>query len=179
MTQRYTSSVRGAGAALFLCTAAALPVQAADNVHFSGSLVASACILTLQGTDVATVDFAQLDAADFVPSGQSTRKPLTFELTECDSALSNGVKVTFDGVEAPEASGILTLDSGSMASGIGIGIETLAGTPVAINNADGATFTLNTGNNTLHLNAWVQRLVGKDLTPGTFTATATVTFEYL
>lgn len=179
MAKRHTRPVRGMGAALLLYTAAALPVHAADNMHFSGSLVASACTMTMQGTDIATVDFSQLNADDFASSGQSARKPLTFELTDCDSALSNGVRVTFVGVEVPEADGILALDSGSMASGIGIGIETLAGVPVPINNDDGATFSLNTGNNTLPLNAWVQRLAGRDLMPGTFTATATVTFEYL
>ncbi|MDU2937549.1 MAG: fimbrial protein [Enterobacteriaceae bacterium] len=179
MIKRHTRQVWRAGAALFLCGVATLPAMATDNVHFSGRLVASACTLTLQGTDVAVVEFGQLDSADFIPSGQSARKPLNFELTDCDSALSDGVRVTFAGAEASGSTGILAIDSGSMASGIGIGIETLAGTPVGINDADGATFTLSTGNNTLRLNAWVQRLPGDDLQPGTFTATATATFEYL
>ncbi|ASG86548.1 fimbrial protein [Salmonella enterica subsp. salamae] len=179
MIKRHTRQVRKAGAALLLCVAATWPVRAADNVHFSGRLVASACTLILQGVDAAAVDFAQLDSADFIPSGQSARKPLIFELTDCDSALSGGVQVTFAGAEAPGSTGILAIDNGSMASGIGIGIETLAGAPVAMNDASGATFTLSTGNNTLRLNAWVQRLPGDDLKPGTFTATATATFEYL
>lgn len=156
MITRHTRQVWKAGAALLLCTVATWPARAADNVHFSGRLVASACTLILRGTDVATVDFAQVDSADFIPSGQSARKPLIFELTDCDSALSDGVQVTFAGVEAPGSTGIL-----------------------AINNASGATFMLSTGNNTLRLNAWVQRLPGEDLAPGAFTATATATFEYL
>ncbi|EAZ9180207.1 fimbrial protein [Salmonella enterica] len=179
MITRHTRQVWKAGAALLLCTVATWPARAADNVHFSGRLVASACTLILRGTDVATVDFAQVDSADFIPSGQSPRKPLIFELTDCDSALSDGVQVTFAGVEAPGSTGILAIDKGSMASGIGIGMETLTGEPVAINNASGATFMLSTGNNTLRLNAWVQRLPGEDLAPGAFTATATATFEYL
>ncbi|KAA5784824.1 fimbrial protein, partial [Klebsiella pneumoniae] len=102
-----------------------------------------------------------------------------FELTDCDSALSNGVQVTFTGTEATGMRGILAIDSHSGAFGIGIGIETLSGVPVGMNDKEGAIFTLVTGNNALNLNAWVQRLPGEDLVPGTFFASALVTFEYL
>lgn len=156
-----------------------LPVSAADNLHFSGSLVASPCTLTMQGADIAEVDFSSLDASDFIPGGQSARKPVVFELTDCDSALSNGVQVIFTGTEATGMRGILAIDSYSGASGIGIGIETLSGVPVGINNESGAVFTLVTGKNTLSLNAWVQRLPGEDLIPGRFSASALATFEYL
>lgn len=165
------------GVACILCGALILPVSAADNLHFSGSLVASPCTLTMQGTGIAEVDFSSLDSSDFTPDGQSARKPLVFELTDCDSALSNGVQVTFTGTEATGMRGILAIDSHSGA--FGIGIETLSGVPVGINNESGAVFTLVTGNNALNLNAWVQRLPGEDLVPGTFFASALVTFEYL
>ncbi|MBR7443116.1 fimbrial protein, partial [Klebsiella pneumoniae] len=46
------------GAACILCGALILPVSAADNLHFSGSLVASPCTLTMQGTGIAEVDFS-------------------------------------------------------------------------------------------------------------------------
>lgn len=49
------------GAACILCGALILPVSAADNLHFSGSLVASPCTLTMQGTGIAEVDFSSLD----------------------------------------------------------------------------------------------------------------------
>ncbi|HCL4775298.1 TPA: fimbrial protein [Salmonella enterica] len=167
------------GAACILWGTLILPVSAADNLHFSGSLVASPCTLTMQGADIAEVDFSSLDASDFIPGGQSARKPLVFELTDCDSALSNGVQVIFTGTEAAGMRGILAIDSYSGASGIGIGIETLSGVPVGINNESGAVFTLVTGKNTLSLNAWVQRLPGEDLIPGRFSASALATFEYL
>ncbi|EAA1052303.1 fimbrial protein [Salmonella enterica subsp. enterica] len=163
------------GAACILCGALILPVSAADNLHFSGSLVASPCTLTMQGTGIAEVDFSSLDSSDFTPDGQSARKPLVFELTDCDSALSNGVQVTFTGTEATGMRGILAIDSHSGA----FGIETLSGVPVGMNDKEGAIFTLVTGNNALNLNAWVQRLPGEDLVPGTFFASALVTFEYL
>lgn len=90
------------GAACILCGALILPVSAADNLHFSGSLVASPCTLTMQGTGIAEVDFSSLDSSDFTPDGQSARKPLVFELTDCDSALSNGVQVTLLEPKRPE-----------------------------------------------------------------------------
>lgn len=107
----------------------------------------------MQGADIAEVDFSSLDASDFIPGGQSARKPVVFELTDCDSALSNGVQVIFTGTEATGMRGITAIDSYSGASGIGIGIETLSGVPVGINNESGAVFTLVTGKNTLSLNA--------------------------
>lgn len=167
------------GVAFILWGALILPVSAADNLHFSGSLVASPCTLTMQGTGIAEVDFSSLESSDFTPDSQSARKPLVFELTDCDSALSNGVQVTFTGTEATGMRGILAIDSHSGASGIGIGIETLSGVPVGINDEEGAIFTLVTGNNALSLNAWVQHLPGEDLVPGTFFASALLTFEYL
>lgn len=182
MTKRHQRPSREAalhGVAFALWGALALPVSGADNLHFSGSLVASPCTLVVHGNHLAEVDFSSLDGADFIPSGQSARKPLVFELTDCDSALSNGVQVTFTGTEAAGMRGILAVDSGSGAAGIGIGMETLSGAPVGINDESGAVFTLLTGNNTLSLNAWVQRLVGEDLIPGAFSATAIATFEYL
>ncbi|EAB4070061.1 TPA: fimbrial protein [Salmonella enterica] len=167
------------GVAFILWGTLILPVSAADNLHFSGSLVASPCTLTMQGADIAEVDFSSLDASDFIPGGQSAREPVVFELTDCDSALSNGVQVIFTGTEATGTRGILAIDSYSGASGIGIGIETLSGVPVGINSESGAVFTLVTGKNTLSLNAWVQRLPGEDLIPGRFSASALATFEYL
>lgn len=167
------------GAALFVGVAAIQPAAAVDNLHFSGSLVASACTLVVNGTNLAEVNFASLDGSDFIPTGQSMRKPLVFELSDCDSALSGGVRVRFTGTEVSGMNGILAIDSSSAASGIGIGIETQMGALVGINDESGATFTLVTGNNALQLNAWVQRITGTDLGPGTFSATATVTFEYL
>lgn len=56
------------GAACILCGALILPVSAADNLHFSGSLVASPCTLTMQGTGIAEVDFSSLDSSDFLPT---------------------------------------------------------------------------------------------------------------
>lgn len=56
------------GAACILCGALILPVSAADNLHFSGSLVASPCTLTMQGTGIAEVDFRRLTVLISLPT---------------------------------------------------------------------------------------------------------------
>ncbi|HAY5054028.1 TPA: fimbrial protein, partial [Escherichia coli] len=95
------------------------------------------------------------------------------------SQSQNSVKVTFTGTEDTGQPGFLALDSDSQAQGVGIGIETVDGVPVKINNNSGATFVLSDGSNTLLFNTWVQAKSGRDVTLGNFTATATATFEYL
>ncbi len=71
------------------------------------------------------------------------------------------MQVTFTGTEATGMRGILALDSHSGASGIGIGIETLSGVPVGMNDEEGAIFTLVTGNNALSLNAGYNAFTAK------------------
>ncbi|PHM95555.1 fimbrial protein, partial [Salmonella enterica subsp. enterica serovar Typhimurium] len=88
-----------------------LPVSVSDNLHFSGSLLATPCTLTMQGTWIPAFAFSSLDSSAVTPDGQSARTPLVFELTDFDSALSNGVQVTFTGTEATGMRGILAIYS--------------------------------------------------------------------
>lgn len=150
---------------------------ATNNLHFSGNLVAGACTLVVQGNHLADVVFPKLSAGDLALA-PSAFQPFSFQLTDCSTALSNGVRVTFSGVEAAGLAGFLALDGSSTASGVGIGIATLPGTAVAINSGN-ATFTLTSGNNTLNLQARVQAIPGAEIVPGHFSASATATFEYL
>ncbi len=73
---------------------------------------------------------------------------------------------------------ILAVDDFSGASGIGIGIETLSGGPVGMNDKEGEIVTLVTGKNTRNQNAWVQRIPGEELTPGRFSESALAPVEY-
>lgn len=152
---------------------------ATNNIHLVGNLVAAACVVTPSGGNLATVVFPQLSAGDLLLAGQSARQPVTFVLAGCDTSLSNGVRVTFSGNTVSGMSDILALEGSSTAAGVGIGLETLSGEPVAVNGASGATFVLTKGSNTLQLNAWVQMIPGQDIQPGNFSAVATAEFEYL
>ncbi|HDI5841852.1 TPA: fimbrial protein, partial [Escherichia coli] len=83
------------------------------------------------------------------------------------------------GTEDSGQPGFLAVDDTSTAQGVGIGMETLDGTRVDINNTTGATFALINGNNDINFRAWIQAKSGRDVTIGEFTASLTATFEYI
>ncbi len=89
------------------------------------------------------------------------------------------MQVTLTGTEDSEQPGFLALDTTSTAQGVGIGMETIDGVRVAINNPTGAKFTLSDGSNDIHFRAWLQAKSGRDVTLGDFTANLTATFEYI
>lgn len=150
-----------------------------NNVHFFGQLVADACQLVVNGETLAEVVFSPISAPDLAVRRQSAHIPFTLQLKDCKTALSEGVTVRFSGTTASGMNGFLAMDAASEASGIAIGIETATGTQVEVNGASGAKFTLDNGLNVLNFNAWIQVLDGDVITPGTFSATANVAFEYL
>lgn len=168
-----------AGHALLLWGALSAQGMSEDNLHFTGQLISSACTLVITGNNLADVTFPVLNIKDLQKRGQSVRVPFILQLKDCNTALGTGVTVTFSGTEVSDMAGILALDGQSQAEGVGIGIETAEGNPVAINGSSGATFVLNNGQNSLNFNAWVQTIPGAEMTPGRFSATATAAFEYL
>lgn len=149
-----------------------------DNLRFRGNLVASACTVVVNGVTLAEVAFPVLSAGDLLRA-PSAPQPFTLQLNDCDSALSSGVRVTFTGTEAAGLKGYLALDANSTAGGVAIGIRTLTGRVVDINNAAGTTFTLVPGSNQLALNAVVQAISSSGISAGSFSASATANFEYL
>ena len=163
---------------LSLCGMLAVSAHAANNVHFTGNLLAGSCSPVIVGTAMEEIIFPPAEAADLQASGQSARVPVTLKLANCESSLQN-VKVTFSGTEDPLlAAGFLALASGSRASGVGIGIETSNGTAVPVNSTAGVTFPLTAPNTTLNFNAWLQVEPGVTIVPGEFSASMTATFEY-
>ncbi|MGQ7114388.1 fimbrial protein, partial [Escherichia sp. TWPC-MK] len=73
------------------------------------------------------------------------------------------------GTEDSGQPGFLAVDDTSTAQGVGIGMETLDGKRVDINNTTGATFALTNGNNDINFRAWIQAKSGRDVTIGDFT----------
>ncbi|EHJ7971588.1 fimbrial protein, partial [Escherichia coli] len=97
----------------------------------------------------------------------------------CKGPAGYNVKVTLSGTEDSGQPGFLAVDDTSTAQGVGIGMETLDGKRVDINNTTGATFALTNGNNDINFRAWIQAKSGRDVTIGEFTASLTATFEYI
>lgn len=164
--------------AIALLLGSSVTAQAAENLKFHGTLVEDVCELVINNGNLAEVTFPALSAAELAKA-PSAAQPFTMTLKNCYSTLSSKVRVTFTGTEATDASGLLALDNSSAASGVAIALETTTGTAVAINNTTGTTFTLQTGSNSLTMNARVKAIGGQQIVPGQFSASATATFEYL
>lgn len=148
------------------------------NMHFTGEVIAGACELIVNGGTMAAVDFHTISTIQFNADGKTTPVPFTLGLKNCQTALATGVLVTFQGMQDSLLPDLLALDSSSVASGFAIGIETSAQQPLIINAAQGAPFIITEGNTIINLQAWLQKKSGVDITPGEFTATAMIGFEY-
>ena len=156
--------------------------SAKNNLHFTGNLIDKSCTLVAPGGLLAEVRFPTISSRDLSTQMQSGKVSMAFELENCkgSSQSQNSVKVTFTGTEDTGQPGFLALDSDRQAQGVGIGIETVDGVPVKINNNSGATFVLSDGSNTLLFNTWVQAKSGEDAdADGVIHRHATATFEYL
>ncbi|CVC83195.1 Major fimbrial subunit precursor [Serratia marcescens] len=153
---------------------------AADNLHFSGALVAEPCVIP-PGQETIALDFGGVVDKYLY---QYRRTPgLAFEivLADCDPALGKTVSVTLQGSESRALPGLLALASGSGATGIAIGLETPAGAALPINRASDK-ITLLPGANAVRLQAYVQAepgaLANKTLEYGAFGAVATFNLNY-
>lgn len=178
MTRNQRSYI-SAGLPGLLLLAQSAGVSAQDNVHITGNLLNKSCQLVVQGGLLAEVHFPTISNKDLISQGRSDKMPMVFQLENCKGPAAYSVKVTLTGTEDTEQPGFLALDPGSIAQGVGIGIEKDGADQVFINNTDGASFVLSNGNNTLNFKTWIQAKSGRNVTFGEFTATATATFEYL
>lgn len=156
------------------------PALAADNMRFHGALVAEPCIIP-PGDEKITLDFGTVIDKYLYLNTRTNSQPFDIRLTECDLSLGKTVKVTFSGKENPMLPGLLELEAGSQANGIGIGMETQEGTPLPLNKP-GPGFGLVSGANTLTLRAYVQgepkAITDQTIERGPFNAIATFSLEY-
>ncbi|ECF1699761.1 TPA: fimbrial protein [Salmonella enterica subsp. enterica serovar Enteritidis] len=153
-------------------------IFAGTAIHYSGELIAGACEMIVNGDTMATVDFNTVSISEFNANEKTTPVPFTLSLKNCHTALATGVLVTFHGVQDSFWPNLLALESSSTADGFAIGIETTDHQPLMINATQGTEFLLTDGNTTISLEAWLQKHSGTDITPGEFTGSATVSFEY-
>ncbi|EOW6770279.1 fimbrial protein [Cronobacter muytjensii] len=163
---------------LLACTTQAL--AAADNVHFSGTLVAEPCTLPDADTDIS-LDFGTVVTKYLYQYQRTKSQPFAIHLQECDPAIMSTVGVTFQGTVDTELTDLLALDASSTAKGVAIGIERQDGTLLPVNKAS-PEMPLVSGNTTLNFNAFVQIqptvLANKSLTEGSFTAISTFILSY-
>ncbi|WP_438867717.1 fimbrial protein [Pseudomonas sp. L1(2025)] len=154
--------------------------HAADNLSFKGNLVEEACTIR-PGDEAITLELWDLTSKYLYLNTRSVGKRFQLHLEECDTTIGDSVTITFGGVENAELPGLLALDGGSGASGIGVGIETLSDKPLPL-NAVSDKQVLSDGNNVIELKAYVQgepkALLDQTIGHGAYTVTSTFTLDY-
>ncbi|MEN4243661.1 fimbrial protein [Serratia marcescens] len=166
------------GAGLLVSTSGG--VIAAENMHFSGALVAEPCTLRPGDEDIR-LDFGTVIDKYLYTYGRTEGKAFSLVLQDCDISLGNSVKVTFTGAESAALPGLLRPDGGSLAKGIALGLETATGAPLALNKPSEG-YAIGKGSNSLQLQVYVQgepeAIAQKSIGLGAFSAVATFGLEY-
>ncbi|CRM02037.1 fimbrial protein [Pseudomonas asgharzadehiana] len=176
---RHERVQKGALALLLTCGLAPLG-QAADNLRFKGSLVEEACTLR-PGDEAITLELWDLTSKYLYINTRSVGRRFQLHLQECDTTISDSVTITFGGTGNPELPGLLALDAGSGASGIGVGLETLGDKPLPVNSVSDRQ-VLSDGSNVIELKAYVQgepaAIRDQTIGHGAYTVTSTFTLDY-
>ncbi|ENA1775494.1 type 1 fimbrial protein [Yersinia ruckeri] len=108
-------------------------------------------------------------------------KVFYLHLEHCDLSLANSMTILFTGQENPKLPGLLALEKGSQASGIGIGLETVPGKKIALDKPSDP-IPLIGEDNIISLRAYIaaeqNAIEQRSITPGFFSSIATFSISY-
>lgn len=147
---------------------------AATDVHFTGVLVSDPCSLATDSED-QLVDFGSIPKKDFLNDGVSLPKRFTIILNDCDTTISDMVKLTFLGDEDSSQKGLFSTTGD--AKGVAIKLTQEDGSEILPN----AAFTageLNNGSNEFMFQAAVSSGSYDQITFGDFKAVIGFSMEY-
>lgn len=162
-----------------------LPVRAADNMGFKGTLLDRPCRLD-PASDGQNIELYERPVVDFwyLP-GRGPKKEFTIKLVNCHATTINKiVRVTFEGVAEPKLPGYLAV-RGKNAGRLAVGIVDTDGSSllklgVAHNKGGGDKVTANTV--TLTFGAYPQAtpeaIASKSVVPGEYDATTNFKLSY-
>ncbi|MEC4167164.1 fimbrial protein [Pseudomonas sp. MS-1(2024)] len=154
--------------------------RAADNLRFSGGLVAEACSFR-PGDEAIVLDQLEASSHYLYLNARTVSKPFQIHLEGCDTSISNFVTTRFSGNENPTLPGLLALGGGSTAAGVAIGIETPGDNLVPLNVASDRQL-LSNGANVIAFKAFIeaepQAITNRSITAGNFTATSIFMLNY-
>ncbi|MEY0878425.1 fimbrial protein [Providencia manganoxydans] len=169
-----------------LCFCGALPsvILAANSndIQYSGTLIALPCTVDPIYENFG-VDFGgNINSKDLLDGQRRySKEDILFHLTDCDTSLGSAISAKFSGVSVT-ANGLLNVDTGSLASGIAVGLETPSGVALPINNAQvEPLMPITNGEMTIRVRSYLQAVEGASvdmIEPGFFTATLTYTLVY-
>lgn len=154
--------------------------KAADNLSFKGNLVQEACTLR-PGDEAVTLELWDVTSKHLYLNTRSQGKDFSLHLENCDTTIGATVSITFGGRENTALPGMLALDGGSGASGIGVGIETPSNKPLPLNSPSDAQVLID-GSNVIALKAFVQgepqAISDQTIGRGAYRVTSTFTLDY-
>ncbi|MCS3433872.1 fimbrial protein [Klebsiella sp. BIGb0407] len=157
------------------------PAHAANNatINYSGTLVALPCTVP-PGTEDIYVDMGVIPTKSLYRFKRTAPKLVSFELKDCDTDLGNTIAIYFSGPMTSD--GLLAFSASSSAKGAGIGLESMSGTPININNIAPYKVNIVDGDMTVQMKAFVQgtqeALADKAIEPGFFNAVLTYIMSY-
>jgi len=150
------------------------------EIRVKGVLVAETCVIR-PGDEEIEVNFGTLVDKQLYSYAKSSIEPFEIHLDECDSSIDDSVKVRFMGTANSKLPGLLALDSGSLATNLGIAILDNNENLIKI-NTETPMYKLNNGSNVLQFKSYVQAesdaIQSRTIGLGSFTATATFTLLY-
>ncbi|UNM21220.1 type 1 fimbrial protein [Pseudomonas sp. ArH3a] len=169
-----------AGLAVLLSVGLIAQGQAADNLSFKGNLVEEACTIR-PGDEAITLELWDVTSKHLYINTRTQGKGFKLHLEDCDTTIGKTVTILFGGTENTALPGLFALDGGSGASGIGVGLETVANKPLPLNAVSDEQVLID-GNNVIDLKAYVQgepqAIRDETIGHGTFTVTSTFTLDY-
>ncbi|EKT61585.1 fimbrial protein [Providencia sneebia] len=150
------------------------------EIRIRGLLVAETCTVR-PGDENIAVNFRSILDTDLYINKKPSSENFYIHLEDCDESVLKTVTVKFTGSENSNLPGLLAVDNGSMASGIGVEITELGGKKIPINSVTPA-YKLQKGSNTLSFSANIQAepkaITNKSIGLGNYTATSTFTLNY-
>ena len=169
-----------AGLALLLCFGLIPTGHAVDNLRFKGNLVEQACTIR-PGDEAIALELWDVTSKHLYINTRTQGKGFRLHLEACDTAIGKTVTITLGGRENMALPGLFALDGGSIASGIGVGIETPDDKPLPLNTPSDEQ-VLSNGSNVIELKAYVRgepnAIRDQTIGPGAYTVTSTFTLDY-
>jgi type 1 fimbria pilin len=152
--------------------------QGHGTVTFKGSIIDAPCSIKPDSVD-QTVDLGQVSNVALKDGGQSTPRPFTIKLENCDlvsvdPGKNNNVSLTFTGMESSAKDGLLGITG--TAKGAGIAITDGSGQNITLGQPSKAQ-QLQNGDNTLSFSAYLKGN-DPDIKPGDFQSVADFTLAY-
>lgn len=151
-----------------------------ETVQFDGTLVEDTCEV-YPGDENIELDFGTVIDQYLYNNTRTHGQPFTIRLINCDLVIGREFYVMFMGTESVALPGLLSLNAGSQASGIAVGLETMHDYPIRINETT-ITVTTYSSNFNLNFKAYIKgesnALLTKTIGRGAFEATTTFKLEY-